>query len=161
MMPDCLLLLGANMGRREETLRLALRWLGRLRGAKVLKRSRFFDTAPVGPSARRFINLAIRYRTQLSPIGLLIELKRLEAKAGRRPGPRWGPRPLDIDILDYGKRRLSGKWLCLPHPAAARRAFVLAPVCDVAPGWKPVGKETARQILARLSPSPDEVRPLP
>ncbi|MCX5795594.1 MAG: 2-amino-4-hydroxy-6-hydroxymethyldihydropteridine diphosphokinase [Elusimicrobia bacterium] len=160
-MPDCLLLLGANLGRRREYLRRALLRLGGLRGGKVLARSRLYDTAPLGPSRRRFLNLAVRYRTALSPMGLLVELKRLEALAGRRPGPRWSARPLDIDILDYAGRRLKCRWLSVPHPGAARRAFALAPVCDIAPDWRPAGRATAARLLRRLRPSAVEVRVLP
>ncbi len=160
-MPECLLLLGANLGRRRENLRRALRWLDRIPGGKVLARSRLYDTAAVGPKAPRYLNMAVRYRTALSPMGLLVELKRLEARAGRRPGRRWGPRPLDVDILDYAGRCLRNPWLCLPHPDAARRAFVLAPVCDLAPDWKPAGRATAAALLRRLRPTPEEVRPLP
>jgi len=158
-MPDCLLLLGANRGRREENLRRALRLLARLRGGRVLARSRVFDTAPLGPSRRRYLNQAVRYRTALSAMGLLVECKRLEALAGRRPGRRWGPRPLDIDILDYAGRRLKSRWLSLPHPEAGRRAFALAPVCDIAPRWRPQGRATAARLLRRLRPAPAEVRP--
>ena len=156
-MPDCLLLLGANLGRREENLDRALSRLAGLPGGKVLARSRVFDTAPVGPSRRPFLTLAVRYRTALSPMGLLVELKRLEALAGRRPGRRWGPRPLDVDILDYAGRRLKSPWLSVPHPRAAGRAFVLAPVCDIAPRWKPDRRRTAAALLRRLAPSPREV----
>ncbi|MDD5627500.1 MAG: 2-amino-4-hydroxy-6-hydroxymethyldihydropteridine diphosphokinase [Elusimicrobia bacterium] len=160
-MPDCLLLLGANLGRRRDHLRRALLRLDGLRGGKVLARSRLYDTAPLGPSRRRYLNLAVRYRTPLPPMGLLVELKRLEALAGRRPGPRWSARPLDIDILDYAGRRFKSRWLSLPHPGAARRAFVLAPVCDIAPGWRPAGRATAARLLRRLAPGPQEVGPLP
>jgi len=160
-MPDCLLLLGANLGRRQENLHRALSRLAELRGGKILARSRLYDTAPVGPSHRRYLNLAVRYRTALSPMGLLVELKRLEALAGRRPGRKWGPRPLDLDIMDYAGRRLKNRWLSLPHPSAAGRAFALAPICDIAPRWRPAGRSTAAQLLRRLGPAPHEVRPLP
>ncbi|MBI5240276.1 MAG: 2-amino-4-hydroxy-6-hydroxymethyldihydropteridine diphosphokinase [Elusimicrobia bacterium] len=160
-MPDCLLLLGANLGRRRENLRRAVLRLARLPGGRVLARSRLYETAPVGPGRRRYLNLAVRYRTALSPMGLLVELKRLEALAGRRPGRRWGPRPLDVDILDYAGRRLKNRWLTLPHPRAAERAFALAPVCDVAPRWRPDGRIAAARLLERLAPSAREVRRLP
>ena len=159
-MPDCLLLLGSNLGRRRLNLDRALRWLDGPRSGRLLARSRIYDTAPVGPGRKRYLNLAVRYRTALSPMGLLVELKRLEARAGRRPGPRWGPRTLDIDILDYAGRRLRGRWLTVPHPAAAERAFVLAPVCDIAADWKPTGQATAAELLRGLRPTPEEVRPL-
>jgi 2-amino-4-hydroxy-6-hydroxymethyldihydropteridine diphosphokinase len=94
-------------------------------------------------------------------MGLLVELKRLEALAGRRPGPRWGARPLDIDILDYAGRRLKSRWLSLPHPGAARRVFALAPVCDIAPRWRPDGRATAARLLSGLVAGPREIMPLP
>ncbi|HAM35589.1 MAG TPA: 2-amino-4-hydroxy-6-hydroxymethyldihydropteridine diphosphokinase [Elusimicrobia bacterium] len=153
MTHDCLLALGSNMGRRRAHLRRALGRLARLPGGKILARSRFFETAAVGPRQRRYINLAVRYRTALSPMGLLVELKRLEALGGRKPGRRWGPRPLDIDIIDYGGRRLRGPWLTLPHPRAVQRAFVLAPLQDIAPQWRPAGRATTARLLARLNPA--------
>ena len=66
-MPECLLLLGTNLGRRRENLRRALRGLDRIPGGKVLARSRLYDTAAVGPRAPRYLNMAVRYRTALSP----------------------------------------------------------------------------------------------
>src|SRR5262249_8436131 len=85
-------------------------------------------------------------------------VKGLERQAGRRLGQTWGPRPLDIDILDFGGRRLG--WppgrhrrgrLILPHPEAHRRAFVLVPVADIAPAWRhPVLGATPARPLARL-----------
>ncbi len=142
-------------------MNLALLRLNRLRGGKILARSLVYNTAPVGPSHRRYLNLAVRYHTALSPIGLMVELKRLEALAGRHPGRRWAARPLDIDILDYAGRRLKSRWLNLPHPDTARRAFALAPVCDIAPGWRPDGRTTAARLLRHLHPTPAEVRSLP
>jgi 2-amino-4-hydroxy-6-hydroxymethyldihydropteridine diphosphokinase len=94
---------------------------------------------------------------QRAPAWILRLLKRLERRAGRRLGRTWGPRPLDIDILDYGGRRLG--WPCrkrrgglvIPHPEAHRRAFVLAPLAEIEPQWRhPVLGVTARVLLARL-----------
>ena len=154
----CLLGLGSNQGRRRQNFRRALARLKALPGGRVLARSRLYDTAPVGPKQRRFLNMVLRYRTSLTPMGLLIELKRLEARAGRGPGTGARPRPLDIDILDYGSRRLHSPWLTLPHPLAAERAFVLAPLCDIAPRFKPARKATAARLLKRLRPNAHEVR---
>lgn len=150
MSVDCLLGLGSNQGRRRENLNRALTWLKTLPGGRILARSRLYDTAPVGPKQRRFLNMALRYRTALTPMGLLVELKRLEGRAGRRPGTSAKPRPLDIDIVDYAGRRLRNAWLTIPHPRAAGRAFVLAPLCDIAAGFKP--------LLGRLRPTAREVR---
>ncbi|MFA6003470.1 MAG: 2-amino-4-hydroxy-6-hydroxymethyldihydropteridine diphosphokinase [Elusimicrobiota bacterium] len=154
MTARCLLALGSNQGRRRRQLRQALLRLRRLPGGKVLARSELYDTAPLGPRQPRYLNMAVRYRTALPPLGLLVELKRIEAGAGRRPGRRWGPRPLDIDILDYAGRKLRSPWLTLPHPRAGERAFVLAPVCDVEPSWRPQGRATAARLLERMRPEP-------
>ena len=126
---DCLLLLGGNVGRRKARL------LGALKGLDASPRSKL-----------------------LSPMGLLVECKRLEAAAGRRPGRRWGPRALDIDILSYGRRRVRSAWLRIPHPRAAGRAFALAPLADIAPAWKPRGGRSVRALLKRLNPGPGTVR---
>jgi 2-amino-4-hydroxy-6-hydroxymethyldihydropteridine diphosphokinase len=63
-------------------------------------------------------------------MGLLIELKRIEARLGRRPGRRWGPRPIDIDIISYG-RGFRGPWLTIPHPRAQKRPFVKIPIAEL------------------------------
>lgn len=146
----CLLLLGGNVGDRSKHLERAVRALASLPGTRVLKRSRLYETAPVGPSRRPYLNLALKVRTTLSPMGLLIEAKRLEAQAGRRPGRRWGARPLDIDLVDCAGRRMKSRWLTLPHPRMRSRAFALAPLSDVDPAYQ------AR--LARLNPGPQTVR---
>lgn len=155
---DCLLLLGGNVGDRLGKLRFAVSRLGRLPGARVLARSRVYETAPVGPSDRAYLNAVVRLRVSLSPMGLLVECKRIEAEAGRKPGRRWTARPLDVDILDFGGRRLRTPWLTLPHPLIAQRAFVLAPLADVAPRYSVGGGQTAASRLAALAPSAALVR---
>jgi 2-amino-4-hydroxy-6-hydroxymethyldihydropteridine diphosphokinase len=97
----------------------------------------------------------------IGPASLLRLLKRIERQAGRRPTPPLQPRPLDVDILDFGGRRLN--WpsrrrergrLVLPHPLLHKRAFVLVPLLQVAPRWShPVLGVRARTLLARLGPN--------
>lgn len=147
---ETLLLLGGNVGDRRKHLRFALRELDALPGGKVLRRSRVYETAAVGPSRRPFHNMALSYRTKLSPMGLLLELKRLEAARGRRPGVHWGARTLDIDILKYGNLDRQTAWLSIPHPLIMERTFVLAPLKEIAPGWKPDGRTTVAQRLQEL-----------
>jgi len=167
--PNRLLLgLGANIsgtwGTPPQTLERAMAELAAA-GLRPLCRSRLFQTKPLGPGHQpSFVNAALLVAATLPPAALLRLVKGLERKAGRRLGQTWGPRPLDIDILDFGGRRLG--WppprqrrgrLILPHPEAHRRAFVLLPLADIAPAWRhPVlGATPARLIRhlgARLAP---------
>ncbi len=157
-----LLGLGANIsgawGPPERTLLRALEELS-ARGLAPLGRSPIFRSKPVGPGRQPdFLNAVVMTQASLAPMAMLRLIKHLESQAGRRYGRRWGPRPLDIDILDYGGRRLG--WppgrrhrgrLILPHPEAHRRAFVLMPLAAVAPRWRhPVLAATAQALLGRL-----------
>lgn len=146
------------MGDRRRRLLRALKALSRLPRSRLTSRSRIYETAPVGPSRRPFLNMAVKIATGLSPMGLLAELKRLEALSGRGPGPRWGPRPLDLDILDYGGLSRRTPWLSLPHPRVSQRAFVLAPLSEIAAEWKPGGSKTVGALLKRLNPGPGTVK---
>lgn len=156
-----LLLLGANLGDRERTLRRAVAAIRDWDGCRVAKVSRVYETAPVGPSETPYLNQAVKIETTRTAMGLLLEAKILEAGAGRRPGIRWGARPLDVDVITRGSTRLKTPWLVVPHPRVAKRAFALAPLADVAGAWKPDGRRAARSILAELNPGADTVRPWP
>jgi len=153
-----LLLLGANLGDRACALRRAVAGLDDLEGCRVLKTSRLYETAPVGPSDKPYLNQAVKLETTRTAVGLLIEAKRLEALAGRRPGVRWGARALDVDILSLGRERVRTPWLTIPHPATAGRAFALAPLSDIAPSFRPDGRRTARALLAAMKPDPRIVK---
>ncbi len=131
-----LLLLGANLGDREKTLRRALAAIARLDGCRLEKVSRFYETAPVGPSDKPYLNAAARVKTTRTPLGLLLEAKRLEAAAGRRPGARWTARVLDIDVVSHGTTRVRTPWLTVPHPLMKERPFAAAPLADVSAAWR-------------------------
>jgi len=145
-----LLLLGANLGDRAAALRRAVAELRRLEGCSALKASRLYETAPVGPSDKPYLNQAVALTTSRTATGLLIEAKRLEALAGRRPGIRWGARALDVDLVALGRERARTPWLTVPHPAMAKRAFAAAPLSDVDPSWK--------RLLAAMKPDPRIVK---
>jgi 2-amino-4-hydroxy-6-hydroxymethyldihydropteridine diphosphokinase len=140
--------LGANVGNRLANLRLAL---ARMRTfARLEAVSRLYETAPVGLEEQPpFLNAACCVTTGLEPAALLRFLKNLEAEIGRRPGgPLGGPRPIDLDILLYGERVVETDRLCIPHPRLAERAFVLAPLCDLAPELRhPLLDKTMRELL--------------
>lgn len=131
-----LLLLGANLGDRARALRRAIIGLNRLEGVRVTKRSRVYETAPVGPSDKPYLNQAVEIATDRTAVGLLLEAKRLEALAGRRPGIRWGARVLDVDLVSLGSERARTPWLTVPHAAMSGRPFAAAPLGDICPAWR-------------------------
>ncbi len=104
-----------------------------------------FMTRPIGgPWQAHFVNAVALVQLNVAPAAALRGLKRLEREAGRRRGPHWGPRPLDLDLIDAGvvlgwRRRPGARragQLQLPHPEAHRRGFVLLPLSRVAPHWR-------------------------
>lgn len=128
----CAIALGSNRGNRSKHIRFAFKALDRLPQTRLLRRSSIHESKPAGgPRQRDFLNAAAMIRTRLSPMGLLVELKRLEARRGRRPGRRWGPRPLDLDILTYGRKTVRSRFLTVPHPRARSRRFVLEPLAEL------------------------------
>ncbi|HVE13683.1 MAG TPA: 2-amino-4-hydroxy-6-hydroxymethyldihydropteridine diphosphokinase [Elusimicrobiota bacterium] len=124
-MTRALVALGSNLGERRSHLAWAVARLRGLARTRLEAATPPLATPPLGgPPQGDYLNAVARLDTELSPMGLLIELKRLEAERGRRPGPRWGPRTLDLDILRYGRARLRGPFLTLPHPRLGGRAFL-------------------------------------
>ncbi len=147
--------LGSNLGDRAAHLQFGLDGLA-ARAGQVVAISPVYETQPVGgPAQPDYLNAVVAVETELSPRELLGVAKALEAEAGRELDPerRWGPRPLDIDILMVGDLRVDDPDLVVPHPRIHQRAFVLAPLADVAPdmvvaptaGWQGV-QRTALQL---------------
>ena len=105
-----------------------------------------------------YVNAVAQMATDLPPMHLLALLKKTEAAFGRTPGPRNGPRALDLDILDYHGQILRRKNLILPHPRMLARAFVLMPLAEIAPDWRdpkhkrPLWDWAARLRLADVAP---------
>ena len=131
-MTDVLIGLGSNVGDRLTHLRNAVAGLRTvLRHVQV---SHVYETSPVGVLTQPpFLNAAVRGKTTEGPQRLFFWAKSLEFAAGRRPGPRLGPRQLDLDIIAFGDLVVATPRLLIPHPAFAQRGFVLAPLADLAP----------------------------
>lgn len=126
--------LGSNLGNREAALREAIQRL--LEWVEIEAVSSFYETEPVGyVDQPLFLNAVCIGTTDLPPHQLLAACKAIEAALGRGPGPRWGPRPIDLDLLFYEDLCLEDEALVLPHPRMAERAFVLIPLAEIAPEW--------------------------
>jgi 2-amino-4-hydroxy-6-hydroxymethyldihydropteridine diphosphokinase len=153
--------LGANIGDAAGTLTAAVHALAALPGVRLVGVSRLYATAPVGVTDQpEFRNAVVALDVPAGPdppagaLALLIALKGLERAFGRRDGPRWGPRALDLDLLVFGRYPVrverppearsedparAAQWLIVPHASARERLFVLAPLADLAPGLRPPG----------------------
>jgi 2-amino-4-hydroxy-6-hydroxymethyldihydropteridine diphosphokinase len=142
--------LGSNLGDRLANLSAAIALLGE-RGVRVVKRSAAWETEPEPPGQPRYLNAVLVAESDLAPGDLLAVAKDVERLLGRVPGPRWGPRPADIDILFYGDRQIDTPELTVPHPRIAERSFVLAPLAEVMEGDLPVLGAPADALLAKLS----------
>jgi len=146
--------LGSNLGDRRRNLEAALEALRAHPQIAVTAVSSFLETDPVGgpPGQGKFLNAAAGIETDLAPETLLEELKRIERAIGRTPGPRWGPREIDLDILLYGDTVLETADLVIPHPRMRERRFVLEPLSEIAPTARdPVTGLSVRELLEKVS----------
>jgi 2-amino-4-hydroxy-6-hydroxymethyldihydropteridine diphosphokinase len=128
--------LGANLGDARQALADAVACLVDESGVDVVGVSRLWRTAPIGgPEQPDYLNAVVLVETVLTPGQLLALGQRLEAAAGRVRDVRWGPRTLDVDVLDVVGFTSSDASLTIPHPRAHERAFVLVPWAEIAPEW--------------------------
>lgn len=112
----------------------ALESLGRESGIMLKSISSLYETEPWGNTDQSvFYNLAVEIGTALEPLELLNAAKLIERQLGREPGSRWGARAIDIDIVLWETVILDTPELTLPHPRFHERAFVLVPLCEIAP----------------------------
>jgi len=150
------LALGGNLGPVEQTLDRALRQLEAALGP--LRIASLYRSSPLSPIPQPdFLNTAAVATTALEPEAVLALAKSLELAAGRQLpalNRRFGPRPLDIDILLYGDRTSDAPELTLPHPRLRERRFMLEPLAEIAPDWPvPPDGTPVRELLARLGNS--------
>jgi 2-amino-4-hydroxy-6-hydroxymethyldihydropteridine diphosphokinase len=145
------LALGSNLGDRRENLAAAIQRLGE--AVEIAALSSLYETEPVGYLEQpQFLNMACKGTTRLSAADLLKRTQEIEIALGRQRTFRNGPRPIDIDILMYDDLQIEHEDLTIPHPRMAERAFVLAPLAEIAPGLlHPVSGKTIQQLLAAVA----------
>jgi 2-amino-4-hydroxy-6-hydroxymethyldihydropteridine diphosphokinase len=144
--------LGSNVGDREGQLCRAVDSLRRIDAVAVLRCSSLYDSAPIGPPQRRFLNAVVEIDAGLAPQRLFSILKQIERDLGRVEAKRWAPRPIDLDVLLWVGRLIADPNLQVPHLELHQRRFVLEPLCELAPDLRhPVLHQSVAQLLARLS----------
>lgn len=140
--------MGTNLGDRTANLRTAVQEIAGF--THLQKVSPLYETAPVGFADQGpFLNAVVLVDTDFPPPRLLHELKAVEQRMGRTPGPRNGPRLIDLDILLMGTLE-HARQPAVPHPRMHERAFVLRPLADLAPGLILPGRGRLADLLATL-----------
>ncbi len=146
--------LGSNLDDPLARVAAALTSLAAAPGITLAARSRPYLTSPWGLATQPpFINAVAEVRSDHRPRELLRICQELERRAGRDRASetRWGPRPLDLDLLACGDLRVVEDGLRLPHPRLAERRFVLVPWAEIAPGFEVPGLGRVRDLLERCS----------
>lgn len=146
------LLLGSNLGNREQYLSNAIDAINKNTGSICLKSS-IYETEAWGKTDQPgFLNLAIAIETRLTPIQLLESVLHIEADLGRVRHEKWGARMIDIDIIFYEDQIVNDEnILIIPHPEMQNRKFVLEPLAEIAPNFiHPIFKRSILQMLKTL-----------
>jgi 2-amino-4-hydroxy-6-hydroxymethyldihydropteridine diphosphokinase len=148
---------GSNLGDRWARMAQAARALRAAPGVAVVRASRVWDTAPLGPPQPRYLNGVLELETGRTPASLLGLLLEVERSAGRVRQARWGPRTLDLDLLLAGHWIVHRPGLTVPHPGIASRRFVLAPLAELHPELVVPGTGTSVAQLLEDAPPLDVV----
>ena len=123
---------GSNLGNRRRNIETAIGKLQNTEGVEVTKVSSLIETEPEGgPPQNKFLNGAIEIKTELPPSELLRQLKKIEKKLGRVKTVKNGPRPIDLDILKFGNRKVNTPHLKIPHPKMHKREFAMKPLKEL------------------------------
>jgi 2-amino-4-hydroxy-6-hydroxymethyldihydropteridine diphosphokinase len=147
--------LGSNLDDPRAQVERAFAALSAVQGARLVARSSLYRSPPFGQVAQPdFINAVAGMLTTVPAGEFLAELKSIEQRLGRaRPVERWGPRSIDLDLLVHGTTRLAEPGITVPHAGIAERAFVLAPLAEIAPDLDVPGLGSVRTLAAAVPSS--------
>jgi 2-amino-4-hydroxy-6-hydroxymethyldihydropteridine diphosphokinase len=142
--------IGSNLGDRLTNLQFAIDELMKCQ-CKIVACSAIYETDPVGGVEQGpYLNAVVLVETELDPEELLHKALAIEESAHRVREVRWGPRTLDIDVVDVLGFARDTEHLTVPHPRAHERAFVLVPLFEIAPDWKLGGTRPVSDLLAEV-----------
>ncbi|MDP3703782.1 MAG: 2-amino-4-hydroxy-6-hydroxymethyldihydropteridine diphosphokinase [Candidatus Omnitrophota bacterium] len=147
---------GSNEGDRLAHISQAIKALGAVDGIQVVQMAPIIETEPVGaPPQGPYLNTVVELDTTLEPVPLLGVLKHIERALGRVPSSqRWGPRPIDLDLLLFGDQVIHTAELTVPHPRLHERMFVLEPLAQLAPdAIHPLLRQSIAALRAHLVPA--------
>ena len=127
--------IGSNIDDRYQHMKLGIQLLNNHAHIWVINQSHIYQSAAMYyQNQEYFYNMVIEIETNLNPLQLLVEIKKIEAQLGRNPEDRKNmPRALDVDILTFGDLLIRSNLLEIPHPKIFERKFVLKPWHDIAP----------------------------
>ncbi len=133
MIHKALIGIGSNLDLPAENCLKAISILSKSKEVRVASQSSLYESEPIGnPDQPWFVNAAVEIQTNLNPEELLQYLLNIENQLGRIRKEKWGPRIIDLDILDYEGQIINSSTLTLPHPEMAQRRFVLEPLSEIA-----------------------------
>lgn len=149
--------IGSNIGERNRQLQAAVISLSQHPDITVRTASSVYETPPWGKTEQSaFYNAIVEIGTALEPLELLNTVKLIEQQLGRCAGPRWGPRSIDIDIVIWEDVAVDTKTLTIPHLHFRERAFVLVPLCELAPKLiDPVSGATVQELWEHVKDKDD------
>lgn len=156
-MVEAVIGLGSNLGDRLAHLQKGITGLARS-GCDVVALSSVFETKPVGPSQPSYLNAVVVVETSLSPRELMTVCLDIEQESGRERLEKWGPRTLDMDVLDIAGVTSSDSYVVVPHPLSHERGFVLVPWAQVRPEWvHPAVGRTIASLAAEVDVAADGI----
>lgn len=148
---EAIVALGGNVGDVVQHFRFARSALQAITKTRVIVSSSIYQTRPIGPDGQDdYLNAVLLLHTEMRALELLQQMQKIEDDCNRTRTIRWGPRTLDLDLIDYAGEVLHSTRLVLPHPEMHQRSFVLQPLAEIKPDWQhPIVEQSLPSLLAR------------